>query len=192
MNSNFVMQILCFGLLLALPLVAWFSWLGGHRSFRNGAECEALCALARASGFRDGSDTAALYQKKARADEKAAGTAGDAALLEVQYLKGRVDGIREEAAKLSVTFQPIIQDVGTWFKTTHNIGFDAQYFYGPVQIGNPVRHITETRQVAKDENIAKLFDIAKLAAEAFAASANGLPFKHSVIEGARHILKKAA
>lgn len=100
------------------------------------------------------SDFLKSYKSELKGDE------GQIAILEKEYLRGKVDGAKEELAKFNVTLQPYTMTKEEYFglKKRVEIGYEMQISYAQFPIGKPSRNITSSDEKYDQEKIDRLLN----------------------------------
>jgi hypothetical protein len=78
--------------------------------------------------------------------------------LENNYLKGKIDGAKEELEKFTFNYEPYVDIFETYFRKTVEVGYQIQIFYNGMPIGDPTKRVVKHNEKFKDENVKHLVD----------------------------------
>ncbi len=102
-------------------------------------------------------------------------------VLESSYLKGRLDGARDELERFTINYEPFLDIYDSYFRKTVEAGYQVQIFYNGIPVGDPTRRVVRHREKFKEENVKLLMEQINSAISAIAQSAasKGIPVKTS-------------
>lgn len=102
-------------------------------------------------------------------------------VLENSYLKGRLDGAREELERFTINYEPFIDIYDSYFRKTFEAGYQVQIFYNGIPVGDPTRRVVRHREKFKEENVKLLMEQVNSAIGTIAQSvaSKGIPVKTS-------------
>jgi len=102
-------------------------------------------------------------------------------VVENSYLKGRLDGAREELERFTINYEPFIDIYDSYFRKTVEAGYQVQIFYSGIPVGDPTRRVMRHREKFKEENVKFLTEQINSAISTIAQSAasKGIPVKTS-------------
>ena len=85
---------------------------------------------------------------------------GQMAILQNEYLRGKIDGANEEISKFSVTYQPysIVKEEYMGMKKRAEIGYEMQIFYDRFPVGDPTKRVTNEDVKFDQEVIDKIMN----------------------------------
>ena len=81
---------------------------------------------------------------------------GYKAILSNEYIRGKIDGSKEELEKFSISYQPFIERINGMIWDDAAIGYEMQIFYAGFSIGEPTRKITNHEKKFKALSINNL------------------------------------
>lgn len=111
------------------------------------------------------------FAKASSTTEHKKNSEGFNALLENQYLRGKIAGACEELGKFDVRYSVVTVEHDNFLKSTFDAGYEMQLFYSGLPVGEATRRITHHGEKSKDENVMKIVGVVEKILETLANNA---------------------